>query len=273
MSTLGLIAFWVILAWAYATFALWLAARWIRARKPTLLRALAAVLTSRVIALAGLAIFVGLPRLLNPGNLDLKIIALLAAAGLEVIGSWLVIKAIVKSSIGGAMFCWLISVVPAAGVMVLMHFVGAPYMLEFFSVPANSMAPTVVGWHYDGICPQCGQTCFVSAPDPEGNDTSISREDNLAICSACRQTSELKNSMRQVLDPDRICVNKLLRPRRWDIIEFRFPPNPQFKYIKRLVGMPGEAVFIEDGDVWINGERQALPSEMAGLKYSNAPPG
>jgi signal peptidase I len=157
--------------------------------------------------------------------------------------------------------------------MGLMHFVGAPYMLEFFTVPANSMAPAVVGWHYNGICPQCGQTCFVSAPDPDESDSNDFRDDRLGICTACRQTGDAINRGAQAVDPDRICVNKLLRPKRWDIIEFRFPPNPQVKYIKRLVGLPGETIFIEDGAVWINGERQPLPSELAGLKYSDAPAG
>ncbi len=61
---------------------------------------------------------------------------------------------------------------------------------------------------------------------------------------------------------DRIFVHKWpyvlgLGPKRWDVIVFVDPGNPQQNYIKRLVGLPGETVEILDGDVYVarNGQR------------------
>ncbi|MDX2113634.1 MAG: signal peptidase I [Alphaproteobacteria bacterium] len=43
------------------------------------------------------------------------------------------------------------------------------------------------------------------------------------------------------------------KPQRGDVIVFRYPKNPRVDYIKRLVGMPGDAIQMKDGRVYING--------------------
>ena len=60
---------------------------------------------------------------------------------------------------------------------------------------------------------------------------------------------------------------KTLRPRRWDLIAFRYPGDPTMNQIKRLVGLPGEEVSIKEGFVWINGQRLEPPQTLQGLKY------
>jgi signal peptidase I len=62
-------------------------------------------------------------------------------------------------------------------------------------------------------------------------------------------------------------VCKLLRQRRWDLIVFRYPGDPTINYVKRLVGLPGEEIFIKEGSVWINGERLEPPESLPGLTY------
>jgi len=47
----------------------------------------------------------------------------------------------------------------------------------------------------------------------------------------------------------------------------RSPADPTINYIKRLVGLPGEEVYIEEGSVWINGQRLEPPESLRGLKY------
>lgn len=43
-------------------------------------------------------------------------------------------------------------------------------------------------------------------------------------------------------------------PQRFDIIVFPFQYGDHVYYIKRIIGLPGETVQIEDGDIYIDGE-------------------
>ncbi len=41
------------------------------------------------------------------------------------------------------------------------------------------------------------------------------------------------------------------QPRRGDVTVFRYPGNPNISYIKRIIGLPGETIIIEDNSVKI----------------------
>lgn len=43
------------------------------------------------------------------------------------------------------------------------------------------------------------------------------------------------------------------RPDYGDVIVFRFPPNPEIFYVKRVVGKPGDHLFISEGVIYRNG--------------------
>jgi signal peptidase I len=63
---------------------------------------------------------------------------------------------------------------------------------------------------------------------------------------------------------DFVIVNKLAYklgpPQRGDIIVFRYPPDPtQIPYIKRVIGLPGDHLVIQDGQVYVNGEQLVEP--------------
>jgi signal peptidase I len=59
-------------------------------------------------------------------------------------------------------------------------------------------------------------------------------------------------------DQERIFVNKFVYRfediARGDIIVFRFPLDPSKSYIKRVVGLPGDVVEIDEGRLLINGQ-------------------
>jgi signal peptidase I len=64
-------------------------------------------------------------------------------------------------------------------------------------------------------------------------------------------------------DGDRILVDHLSYVlgdvRRGDVAVLRCPLDPDLDYIKRVIGLPGERLRIEDGVVWVNGERLPEP--------------
>jgi signal peptidase I len=47
-------------------------------------------------------------------------------------------------------------------------------------------------------------------------------------------------------------------PERGDVIVFRYPKNPSLNYIKRVVGIPGDKIGVQDNKVVLNGVTQPL---------------
>jgi len=58
-------------------------------------------------------------------------------------------------------------------------------------------------------------------------------------------------------------------PTRGDIVVLRFPGDPEKrKFVKRIIGLPGDEVVIQDGEVYVNNERISedyLPLELKTL--------
>ena len=73
-------------------------------------------------------------------------------------------------------------------------------------------------------------------------------------------------------DQERIFVNKFVY--RWepiqrgDIVVFRYPRDTSKSYIKRVIGVAGDRVRIENGQVYVNG--QALDEDYVTSDYADA---
>lgn len=71
-------------------------------------------------------------------------------------------------------------------------------------------------------------------------------------------------------DQERIFINKFVynfEPiERGDVVVFRYPRDPSKSYIKRVIAVPGDSVRIDDGQVYVNGQRlhePYVPAEFA----------
>src|SRR5512135_253373 len=73
-------------------------------------------------------------------------------------------------------------------------------------------------------------------------------------------------------DQERIFVNKFVY--RWepiergDIVVFRYPRDTSKSYIKRVIGVAGDRIRIENGEVFVNGE--ALDEDYVPSEYADA---
>lgn len=52
----------------------------------------------------------------------------------------------------------------------------------------------------------------------------------------------------------RISIDPLSQPKRWDPVVLRSPDEPNRLLVKRVIGLPGESVSLKQGDVWINNQ-------------------
>ena len=61
------------------------------------------------------------------------------------------------------------------------------------------------------------------------------------------------------------------RPKRGDIVVFRYPRDPSRDFIKRVVALPGETVEIKAGQVYVNNLRLEEPYILDNPTYSKEP--
>ena len=64
--------------------------------------------------------------------------------------------------------------------------------------------------------------------------------------------------MPSLTNKERVFVNKFvyrLEPvARGDVVVFRYPRDPSLSFIKRVIGVPGDRIRIDDGQVYVNGK-------------------
>lgn len=248
MDTLALLALIFLAAFLFGAVVYWLSMRLLRAEGAT---------WPRAFALAGISILIG----------TAQVVPLLALISIPLL--IFAIRQIARTTFLRAAAIWLMQIVAGAVMMASVLFVVKPYVLEAFVVPTNSMAPTIIGWHHTGTCSHCGGALVTTGSAPDSDFVAPAEDPNRpGTCATCGKFGKSSGPYSELQAPDRILVNKLRKPQRWDVIEFRFPPNPDRKYVARLVGLPGETVFIEDGSIWVDGVKQPLPEAIGKWSYS-----
>ena len=132
------------------------------------------------------------------------------------------------------------------------------YETEAFIIPTGSMAPTLQGQHMDVNCDQCGFQ-YRSGASYSGSSTPPSDRGLITktYCPICRYGMKMRpdsEANHRSFNGDRILVNKFVYdfqpPERFDVIVFKNPNNGKQNYIKRLVGLPGDNLLLENGDVF-----------------------
>ncbi len=122
------------------------------------------------------------------------------------------------------------------------------FAAEAYIVPTGSMAPTLLGHHKEVVCPNC-RFRYVLGMDDQGRT-------GRPVCPNCGQYGG------DVVETpasggDRLLVQKyffdLRPPRRWEVAVFQSLIEPSQAYVKRVVGLPGEAIQVRHGDLYVDG--------------------
>ena len=129
------------------------------------------------------------------------------------------------------------------------------FVVESFVIPTGSMAPTLLGQHWLVESSQTGTATPVGVGEPRMDATRL-RDWQISRDHGITDQSRFRTRM-----GDRIIVTKTLypffKPDRFDVVVFKNPTIPygeSANYIKRLVGKPGESIWIADGDVFVQKE-------------------
>jgi signal peptidase I len=150
---------------------------------------------------------------------------------------------------------------------------------EAFVIPTGSMAPTLMGRHKEVTCRQCKKVYPVNAADEvEGRDSRIRVV--AGTCPNCHYQDKIDEL--PSFKGDRILVMKFLYslpflpggggPKRWEVVVFKYPEDPEVNYIKRLVGMPNEEVRVYFGDILTRllGSKEPFHFERRPLEHQSA---
>ena len=173
------------------------------------------------------------------------------------------------------------------------------FVVEGFVIPTGSMAPTLLGQHLLMHSDQTGQDF------PVGFDARMSTAPDRFSDPLLGRKIPLSRSQAKKIQPrggDRVVVLKTLfpffDPERYDVVVFKNPTDTQglsANYIKRLIGLPGETLWIADGDIFAKrgnapftiqrkpdyiqrslwstiSKSDAIPTDALGLTRSWAPP-
>jgi signal peptidase I len=126
------------------------------------------------------------------------------------------------------------------------------FVVEAFVIPTGSMAPTLLGEHLAVQCVQCGYKYSVDVPTDDKSKGATGKDVDV-VCPMCHARRTVAGGT-PFASGDRILVQKFAyavrEPERFDVVVFKNPEDPQISYIKRLVGLPDEALMVLEGNIY-----------------------
>lgn len=131
------------------------------------------------------------------------------------------------------------------------------FAVEGFVIPTGSMAPTLLGQHFLTYSTTTGSV-FPAGIDLNRPPNELSIVYDPMLGPEFDDLGRLGPRAPTLRMGDRIlvlkCIYPFLKPQRFDVVVFKNPTEPNGEsgnYIKRLIGLPGESVWLVDGDVFV----------------------
>ncbi len=152
----------------------------------------------------------------NPGA-PLVIVALMSI-GLGIFA----LSRLLRMSPGKASLAWLAAMASSLPILAIVALGVRPFIFEAYAQSTNSMAPTVLGHHWTGTCPECGARTYCTAE----TDRQAMEDEPLMICEHELRAYKVALTSRRVTSGDRFFISKLLKPVRWDVVAYRYPAEP-----------------------------------------------
>ncbi|MCA9076430.1 MAG: signal peptidase I [Planctomycetaceae bacterium] len=145
------------------------------------------------------------------------------------------------------------------------------FIAEGYMISTGSMAPCLLGFHRQIVCPDCAYAFSrgtrydvedtILAEGQSTSDFGVSEYEE-TVCPNCG-LSGINVSHVPRNEGDQLLVHKhfyqLRAPRRWEVVVFRHPNEPEQAYVKRVAGLPGEVIQLIEGDVVVDGVLQRKP--------------
>ncbi|MBC7819275.1 MAG: signal peptidase I, partial [Planctomycetaceae bacterium] len=123
------------------------------------------------------------------------------------------------------------------------------FVVEGYIISTGSMAPYLLGFHKQVVCPDCRMPFAVGVPVDSETETN-----GPVACPNCGQ-AHIDLSFVPRNEGDQLLVQKFAylfrRPKRWEVVVFQNPNQPTKAYVKRVIGLPDEEVQVRAGDVWV----------------------
>ena len=161
------------------------------------------------------------------------------------------------------------------------HLIGS-VRKNLYSAPAIIRAPDFTGRTFDGRRIMSRKDNEKKETKPrKTEETSIGREiweyvkmiaivvavvvfvEQVIVINARIPSPSMENT---IMTGDQIFGNRLAYvksdPQRYDIVIFYYPDDEKQKFIKRVIGLPGETVTIHDGKVYINDSTEPLRDDF-----------